>query len=143
MFLGEFYHTIDNKGRVSIPAKFRQLLLEGAVVTRGLDRCLFVYSKSEWAKLAEKISSLPISQSNSRAFARLMLGGAMDVEIDKLGRVIIPEYLRQYAGAKRDVVLVGLFNRIEIWDAEEWRRYRKTTESQSGDIAEKLGELGI
>jgi len=143
MFLGEFYHTIDNKGRVSIPAKFRQLLLEGAVVTRGLDRCLFVYSRTEWGKLAEKISALPISQSNSRAFARLMLGGAMDVEIDKLGRVIIPEYLRQYADVKRDVVLVGLFNRIEIWDKEEWSRYRKSTESQSGDIAEKLGELGI
>ncbi len=144
MFLGEYQHTIDIKGRLSIPAKFRQLLSEGAVITRGIgDHCLFIYSKTEWEKLAEKISSLPVGQANSRALQRLVLAGAMNVEIDKLGRVLVPEYLRSYAGIKRAVVLAGLFNRIELWDGEEWERNKKNIEGSSGEIAEKLGELGI
>ncbi len=143
MFLGEFKHTTDNKGRLSIPAKFRQLLVNGAVVTKGIDRCLFVYTKMEFEKLAQKIASLPLSQAASRAFARHMLAGAVEVDFDKLGRVLIPDYLRQYAGITRTVVLAGLFDRIEIWDSEEWELYKKNTEKTSEEIAEKLGELGI
>jgi MraZ protein len=144
MFLGEFQHTIDSKGRVSIPAKFRQFLKEGAVVTRGIgDHCLFIYSKDEFEKLAQKIALLPIGKADSRALARQVLAGAANIEIDKLGRALIPDYLRQYAKIKKTVVLAGLFNRIEIWDSEEWELYKRNTEKGSEEIAEKLGELGI
>lgn len=143
MFIGEYQHSIDAKGRMAVPAKFRGKLKSGAVVTRGLDNCLFLYPKDEWEKLAEKLSQLPISQANTRAFARLMLAGAMDVKIDSLGRILIPEYLRQYAGMTKKAVVAGLFNRLEIWDEKQWDVYKKGTEKNSGEIAEKLGELGV
>jgi len=143
MFIGEYAHNLDDKGRLSIPAKFRRDLSKGAVVTRGLDSCLFLYTKTEWAKLAEKLSALPFSQSNSRAFSRLMLAGAMDVEIDKQGRVVLPEYLRQFAGLKKSVVVAGLYNRAEIWDEGKWSVYKSQTEANSNEIAEKMAELGV
>lgn len=143
MFIGEYYHHIDSKGRLAIPVKFRQSFEEGAVVTKGLDECLFVYPKSEWQKLAEKLARLPISQANTRAFSRLMLAGAMDLEIDKQGRVILPEYLRRYAAMQKKVVITGLYNRLEIWDEDKWNTYKSGTEKSSGQIAEALGELGV
>ena len=143
MFIGEYSHNLDDKGRMAIPAKFRRELAKGAVVTRGLDNCLFLYTKTEWAKLAEKLAALPISQSNSRAFSRLMLAGAMDVELDKQGRVILPEYLRKFASIKKTLVVAGLYNRLEIWDEELWNKYKNQTEAESGTIAEKMGELGV
>ena len=100
MLIGEYYHTVDTKGRMSLPAKFRQVFKSGAVITRGLDNCLFIYPKKDWQKLATKLAALPISQAKTRAFARLMLAGAMDVEIDRQGRVVLPEYLRKYANLK-------------------------------------------
>lgn len=143
MFIGEYAHNLDEKGRLAIPAKFRRDLSKGAVVTRGLDSCLFLYTKTEWEKLAEKLATLPFSQSNSRAFSRLMLAGAMDVEIDKQGRVVLPEYLREFANLKKNVVLAGLYNRAEIWDEEKWKAYKKETEANSNEIAEKMAELGV
>ncbi len=143
MFIGEYHHALDEKGRVQVPVKFRADLLKGAVVTRGLDRCLFVYTKKEWQTLAEKLARLPIAQANSRAFARLMLAGAMELEMDKQGRAVLPEYLRQYASLKKMVVVAGLYNRLELWDQDAWERYRSGTEKQSGDIAEALSELGV
>lgn len=143
MFIGEYAHNLDEKGRLAIPVKFRRDLSKGAVVTRGLDNCLFLYTKTEWEKLAEKLAVLPISQSNSRAFSRLMLAGAMEVEIDKQGRVVLPEYLREFAGLKKNVVLAGLYNRAEIWDEEKWKTYKTQTETNSNEIAEKMAELGI
>ena len=143
MFIGEYSHNLDDKGRMAIPAKFRRELSKGAVVTRGLDNCLFLYTKTEWEKLAEKLAALPISQSNSRAFSRLMLAGAMDVELDKQGRVILPEYLRKFASIKKTLVVAGLYNRLEIWDEELWNKYKNQTEAESGAIAEKMGELGV
>lgn len=143
MFIGEYSHNLDDKGRLAIPAKFRAALKKGAVVTRGLDSCLFLYTKAEWEKLAEKLASLPISQANSRAFARLMLAGAMDVEIDKQGRAILPEYLRKFASLAKSVVVAGLYNRLEIWDSEKWSIYKSQTESESGAIAERMAELGV
>lgn len=142
-FIGEYTHSLDTKGRVALPAKFRQKLGEGAILTRGLDRSLFIYNKSDWEALAQKLIALPLSQSNSRAFARLMLAGAMEVEFDNQGRILVPEYLRKYAGLKKQAVFAGLYNRIEIWDEEAWRNYKSKTEASSDDIAEKLGELGI
>ncbi len=143
MFIGEYAHNLDEKGRLAIPVKFRRDLSKGAVVTRGLDNCLFLYTKTEWEKLAEKLAVLPISQSNSRAFSRLMLAGAMEVEIDKQGRVVLPEYLREFAGLKKNIVLAGLYNRAEIWDEEKWKTYKTQTETNSNEIAEKMAELGI
>ncbi len=145
MFIGEYQHSIDEKGRLAIPVKFRNDLAKGAVVTRGLDNCLFLYTKEEWDKLAEKLASLPIAQSNARAFARLMLSGAMDVKIDKQGRIILPDYLRKFAGATKKVVIAGLYNRLEIWDSKTWEKYKANTEKESGKIAEELGnlEMGI
>ena len=143
MFIGEYQHTLDEKGRLALPAKYRANLSSGAVVTRGLDRCLFLYPRNEWEKLAARLAALPMAQSNTRAIARLMLAGAMDVTPDKLGRMLIPEYLREYAGLERSVALSGLYNRLEIWNAEEWKKYKQATEAQSADIAEKLGELGL
>ena len=143
MFIGEYTHNIDQKGRLAVPAKFRKVLAKGAVVTKGLDDCLFLYTKDEWQKLAEKLAALPISKANTRAFARLMLAGAMDVDIDKQGRMLIPDYLRSYAGAKKEMVITGLYNRLEIWDSAKWEAYKKGTETKSNDIAEALGELGV
>ena len=143
MFIGEYSHSLDDKGRLAIPAKFRRELLKGAVVTRGLDNCLFLYTKSEWQKLVEKLSTLPIGQSDSRAFARLMLAGAMDVNLDKQGRIILPEYLRKFADLKKKTIIAGLFNRLEIWDDAKWDVYKTQTESASNEIAERMGELGV
>jgi len=143
MFIGEYKHNLDIKGRMAVPAKFRKGLAGGAIITRGLDTCLFVFSKGEWEKLAEKLVALPLSQSNSRAFARLMLSGATDVEIDAQGRVLLPDYLRTYGGLKKEVVVTGLYSRLEIWDATSWEVYKTKTESASDEIAERMGELGI
>lgn len=134
---------MDIKGRVAVPVKFRERLSAGAIITRGLDYCLFMFSAKDWETLAQKLTALPLSQANSRAFVRLMLAGAMDVELDKQGRVLIPDYLRQYANLKKEVVVAGLYNRIEIWDSDNWKQYKEKTEGASDEIAEKLSELGI
>lgn len=143
MFIGEYHHNIDDKGRLAIPVKFRGDLAHGAVVTRGLDASLFLLPLEEWGKLAGKLSNLPLGQSNSRAFARLMLAGAMDVNLDKQGRFVIPDYLREYAGLDKKIVVVGVSTRLELWDFEKWEEYRRKTEQDAESIAEQLGELGI
>lgn len=143
MFIGEYSHKVDEKGRIALPKKFRDDLKAGLVVTRGLDSCLFIYTLEEWEKLAEKLVQMPLSQSNTRAFARLMLAGAMDLEMDKQGRIILPEYLRKYANLTKEVVVTGLYNRLEIWDSKNWEEYAAKTESESVEIAEQLGELGV
>ncbi len=143
MFIGEYAHTIDAKKRLSIPIKFRKDLGKHAVLTRGLDNCLYLYSQKEWEKLAQKLAQLPISRADSRAFARLMLAGAMDVQIDNLGRILLPDYLKKYASLNKKAIVAGLYNRIEIWDEEKWNKYEEQTTRQAEDIAEKMNELGI
>jgi MraZ protein len=143
MFIGEYQHNLDQKGRLAVPAKFRNKLAKGAVVTKGLDNCLFLYTKEEWEKLASKLAALPISKANTRAFARLMLAGAMDVQLDKQGRIILPEYLRKYAQMKKKTIIAGLYNRLEIWDEDQWNKYKKGTEKQSSSIAEALEGLEV
>ncbi len=143
MLLGEYKHNLDAKGRVAIPAKFKEKLAAGAIITRGLDNCLFVFASKEWENLAQKLIALPLAQANARAFARLMLAGAMDVVPDNQSRILIPDYLRSYADLKKQVVIAGLYNRVEVWDLEKWEAYKKKTEGASDEIAEKLGELGI
>lgn len=143
MLIGEYSHNLDSKGRLAVPVKFRSILKDGAVVTRGLDNCLFLYSKEEWLKEAEKYANLPIAQSKARAFARLMLAGAMDVEFDNQGRITLPEYLRKYAGLSKKTVVAGLFDRVEIWDEDTWEKYKNGVEEDSENIAESLGEMGV
>ena len=143
MFIGEYSHNLDDKGRIAIPKKFRSDLHKGAVVTKGLDSCLFLYTKKEWDKLAEKLASLPFAQVNSRAFSRSMLAGAMEVEIDGQGRIVLPEYLRQFAGLNKEVIVAGLYSRLEIWDNAKWNEYKTKTEVESTKIAEQMSELGV
>ncbi len=143
MLLGEYKHNLDTKGRLAIPAKFREKIEAGAIITRGLDKCLFVFGLHEWEGLVQKLTALPLAQANSRAFVRLMLAGASDAKPDTQGRILIPDYLRKYAGLKKGTVVAGLYNRFEIWDEEEWNTYKQKTESTSEEIAEKLGELGV
>lgn len=143
MFIGEYSHTLDEKGRITIPKKYHSFFALGGVVTRGLDHCLFFYTRNEWENLAIKLASLPFAEGNNRAFTRLMLAGAMDVEMDKQGRITLPEYLRAYSGLKKDIVLAGLYNRLEIWDASEWKAYREKTEAESNEIAEKMGSTSV
>ncbi len=143
MFIGEYKHKLDEKKRVSIPAKFRKELGNKAILTKGLDSCLFLFSTKEWEKLAKKLSELPLASRDARSFARLMLAGAMEVEIDKLGRILIPDYLKDFANLKKEVVIAGLYNRIEIWDVEKWEEYKKKSQGSAEEIAERLQELGI
>ncbi len=143
MFIGEYQATIDEKGRISIPAKFRGQLKAKVVVTRGLDNSLFLYNMDEWKKLAEKLASLPISTANTRAFSRLMLAGAMDCDVDKQGRIVVPGYLKEFAKINKKIVFAGLYNRIEVWSDELWTIYKTQTEKESNAIAEQLGTLGV
>ena len=135
--------TIDNKKRLAIPSKLRREIGTKMVITRGLDNCLFVFPLNQWSKLVEKLSQLPLGQKDSRGFVRLMLAGASEVEIDKLGRILIPDYLKSYGGLKKNVVIVGVYNRLEIWDEAKWKLFSKTTEKEVDNMAERLGELGI
>lgn len=138
MFIGEYSNKIDDKGRLAIPGKLRADLANGAIVTKGLDGCLFVYTQSEWHKLTERLTTLPLTTANARAFSRHLLAGAMAVEIDKQGRVNLPAYLRQFAGLNSMVVIAGLVNRLELWDEIAWRAYQQKTEAESNAIAEQL-----
>ena len=142
MFLGAFVHTIDGKGRLTIPAKFRDDLAAGLVVTRGIDRCLTIYPMEEWERLAEKVSALPMTDRRARAFRRLVFADAADVIPDKQGRVLIPPRLREYAGLDGQVVVTGLDTYIEAWNPDAWEDERGRVEVEDADI-EEWAVLGI
>ena len=143
MLIGQYEHTIDIKKRLALPAKFRGELGDKVIITRGVDGCLFVYTEESWQKESEKWSSLTISQTEARSFARMMLAGAMEVVLDKLGRILIPDYLKEYAGLKKEVVICGLSTRLEIWDSQKWEKYKIEAEKGVDEIVSKLGPLGI
>ena len=143
MFIGEYSHTVDEKGRVALPSKFRKDLKKGVVITKGLDSCLWVYTRDEWEALAKKLSAIPVSQSKNRSFVRLMLAGAMDVDLDSQGRINLPQYLLDYAKLAKKAIVAGLYNRLEIWDEKEWNTYKKQMEKDSIKVADSLSELGI
>ena len=143
MFIGEYKHNLDNKGRLAIPAKFRSQLKKGAVVTKGLDNCLFLYPKEIWEARAEIYANLPESQAKARAYARLMLAGAMEVDFDSQGRINLPDYLVKFGGLKKKAVVAGIYNRLEIWDEDKWEKFRQETDKDSTKIAESLTELGV
>jgi len=138
MFIGEYNHSLDDKGRLAIPAKFRTALKSGAVVTKGLDNCLFLYTKKEWSKIADSMAKLPFNKSNDRALSRFFLAGAMDVSFDGQGRIMLPEYLRFFAGLSKKVVIAGLYNRLEIWDEATWQSYKQVNDKSADNIAEAL-----
>ncbi len=139
MFIGEYSYLIDEKKRLAIPAKFRQVLGKKAVLTRGLDNCLVIYPLREWEKLAEKLESLPTGKIDARGFIRIMLSGATDIALDKLGRILIPDHLKKYALLKKNVTIIGLSNRIEIWDKRMWQEYKEKREKTVSEMAEQLG----
>jgi len=143
MLIGEYRHTIDTKKRLSLPAKFRQELGRKVIVTRGFENCLVIYSEKEWKKVTNKLESLPTSQVGVRSFSRIILAGAMEVGLDKLGRILIPDYLKRYAGLKKNVIICGLSNKLEVWDVQKWEIYRKRAEKDIERVAENLPELGI
>ena len=143
MFIGEYQHSIDLKKRLAVPSKFRSELKNKVVITRGLDKCLFVYTLKVWQELAEKLGMLPVGEASTRSFIRLMLAGAVDVDLDKQGRILIPDYLKEYAGLDRNVVIAGIYNRLEIWDEAKWQEYKSLAEKNSDEIAEQLGKLGV
>ena len=142
MFIGEYEHTLDEKKRVSLPKNFRAGLGKKMVMTRGLDNCLFVYSRASWEKVAAKLQELSFAQADTRGFNRFILSGAAEVEIDAAGRVLIPEHQREFAGLKKTIVFAGVSDRVEIWDAEVWKQYKAGIEKKADALAEKLGEVG-
>lgn len=144
MLGGEYRHTIDDKGRVSIPVKFRNELGNIFVISKGIgENCLFVFTLLEWRRLEEKIRKLPLTDKKARRFSRYLIGGASECEIDKQGRVILPQYLREYASLKKDVVLVGLTTRVEIWDIDLWNHYNDPDNEEFGNIEDDMESLGI
>ena len=143
MFLGEFAHQIDDKGRLTIPAKFRGELEAGLVVTRGIDRCLVAYPITQWRILAERISSLPMTSENARSLTRLVFSAATDCVPDRQGRILVPAYLRQYAELNENVVVIGLNTHMEIWNSQAWEAIRQRAEREAQSMAEQLSNLGV
>ena len=142
LFIGEYRHSLDVKGRIIVPAKFRDGLGDKFVLTKGLDGCLFAYSKEEWANFEEKIKSLPLTNKDARAFVRFF-AGAVECEIDKQGRTLIPPMLREYAGLNKDLVIIGVSNRVEIWSQDKWDSYSEAEDLEADELAEKMAMLGI
>lgn len=143
MFIGEYSHTIDEKNRVAMPSKFREELGGKVILTRGLDFCLFAYPLETWENLAKRLNSLSLGDPESRGFVRIMLAGASDVSVDRQGRVLVPEYLKSYATLSRNIVVSGIYNRMEIWDAARWTEYKARMEKDTDALAKKLGEAGL
>jgi len=143
MFMGEYQHAMDEKGRLIIPAKFREGLGEKFVITRGLDNCLFVYPMEQWKLLEEKIKELPTSHADTRAFVRMFFSGAVEAELDKQGRVVIPAHLREHARIERDLYVIGVSTKVEIWAKETWENYSSQAQQSYESIAEKIIDIGI
>ncbi|SEN08376.1 division/cell wall cluster transcriptional repressor MraZ [Lihuaxuella thermophila] len=143
MFMGEYRHTIDGKGRIIIPAKFREGLGDSFVVTRGLDQCLFAYPRSEWTQLEQKLKALPFTKADARKFTRFFFSGACEVELDKQGRILLPPNLRDFAKLKKDCVIIGVSTRVEIWSKDLWEDYYLSSEDSFNEIAESIVDLDL
>lgn len=142
MLIGEYEHTLDEKKRVMLPKAFSKELGKKMFLTRGLDNCLFLYSSPAWEKITEKLQTLSFAQADTRGFNRFFLSGAVEVEIDTAGRMLVPEYHKQFAGLKKNVVFAGVSDRVELWDSGAWKQYKARIEKQADVMAEKLGEIG-
>ncbi len=142
LLIGEYEHTLDQKNRISLPKNFRAALGKQIVMTRGLDNCLYAYSRGGWESIARKLQSLSLVQQDTRGFSRFMLSGAAEVAVDDVGRVLIPEHQKAYAGLRKYVVFTGMSDRVEIWDAERWALYKNRINKDAARLAKKLGEIG-
>ncbi|MGI6627277.1 MAG: division/cell wall cluster transcriptional repressor MraZ [Bacillota bacterium] len=140
-FVGEYLHALDNKGRMALPVRFRESLGPRFIVARGLDKCLFVYPSEEWAQVMDKLKTIPINQKDARNFTRYFLSGATEAEPDKQGRVILPQNLREYAGLSKDVFILGVGNRIEIWDKDSWEKTKIDLEEGFSILAESVAGI--
>jgi len=143
VFLGEFEHALDDRGRIAVPAKFRGELHEGLVLTRGIERCLFAWPMDEWKSITDKLGQLSVMQADARRIYRFLFSSATDCSLDRLGRVLVPGFLREYAELRDSVMIVGLMNRIEIWSRGNWLLERDQAEQRSAEIAEHLSSLGV
>lgn len=143
MFIGEYQHTLDPKNRVIMPSKFREKLGDSFVMTKGLDNCLFIYSSEEWSRVEEKLKSLPMTSKDARAFVRFFFAGACECELDKQGRILMPNNLKDYARIDKELVIIGVSTRIEIWSREEWNKFNNDANISYEDVAEKMSQLGI
>ncbi|WP_284140907.1 MULTISPECIES: division/cell wall cluster transcriptional repressor MraZ [unclassified Virgibacillus] len=143
MFMGEYQHSIDTKGRIIVPSKFRDGLGDSFVVTRGLDKCLFAYPMQEWKALEDKLKQLPLTKKDARAFTRFFFSGAVECDVDKQGRINIPQPLRKYAVLDKDCIVIGVSNRIEFWAKENWEDYFNESEESFAEIAENLMDFDI
>ena len=143
MLIGEYVHILDAKKRLSLPSKFRKKFGKKVVVTRGLDNCLFLYPLKEWVKISEKLGELGIGQADTRGFNRFMFSGAVETDVDSVGRILIPDFLKDFANLKNKVVLAGIYSRVEIWNEQHWNKYKKRIEGQADQLAEKLGDIGV
>ncbi|NMB35152.1 MAG: division/cell wall cluster transcriptional repressor MraZ [Firmicutes bacterium] len=138
MLIGEYYHTLDNKGRVIVPSRFREKLGESFLVTRGLDSCLFLYPRQEWESLEGRLRGLPFTRAETRAFLRIFFSGASEVEVDRQGRILVPSLLREHAHLNKEIVFIGVSNRAEIWGKEIWEEYSNRSNLSFEQVAEKL-----
>ncbi|MGI5875245.1 MAG: division/cell wall cluster transcriptional repressor MraZ [Dethiobacteria bacterium] len=143
MLMGEYYHTLDNKGRVIVPARLREGLGDNFIITRGLDNCLFLYPMEEWLSLENKLKSLPFTKAEARAFMRMFFSGASELEIDKQGRVLIPPPLREHAELKKELVFLGVSTRAEIWSKEKWEEYSNKSNLSFELVAEKMVDFEL
>lgn len=139
VFMGEYQHTMDTKGRLFMPARFREELGMRFILTKGLDQCLFVFPMQEWTLLEQKLRSLPVTMKEARAFSRFLFAGATDCELDKQGRILIPAHLRDYAGLEKEAMVIGVSSRVEVWAKEAWQTYNEESLNSLEDIAEKVG----
>ncbi|MBC9783244.1 division/cell wall cluster transcriptional repressor MraZ [Heliobacillus mobilis] len=143
MLMGEYQHTIDPKGRLFMPAKLREALGEKFIATKGLDGCLFVYPPEEWRRLEEKLKGLPFTRADARSFQRFLFSGASECEVDKQGRILLPSHLREHSALEKDVVIIGVGTRVEIWSAERWREYNDKAAATYEEVAEKLIDFDL
>src|SRR3989344_2897525 len=143
MLIGEYLHTLDNKKRLSLPAKFRKEVGRKVVITRGLDVCLFMFPEKTWKKIAEKLVSLPFGQADTRGMSRFLLAGAVETDVDGAGRILVPDFLKEFADLRSRVVLAGVSDRIEIWNEKTWEEYKRRIERGADQMAQTLGDLGV
>lgn len=143
MLIGEYTHILDDKNRLSLPAKFRSEMGKKIVLTRGLDRCVAIFTQKEWEKIAEKLSESSMLQADSRSFNRFMFGGATEAEVDSIGRVLIPDFLKEWGSLGTKVAVIGVQSRVEIWNEKAWEANKATIEKQADSLAEKLGQVGV
>ncbi|MCA9353403.1 division/cell wall cluster transcriptional repressor MraZ [Candidatus Nomurabacteria bacterium] len=143
MLIGEFIHTIDEKNRVSLPAKFRKELGKSVILAIGLDKCIAMFTKNEWERVSQRLRESSMLQSDNRSFSRLLFGNAVEASVDSIGRILVPQFLVERSSIKGKVAIIGVDNRVELWNVDSWNKYKNSIEKEADTLAEKLGQVGI